>query len=82
MPNNTSFQLSEITSQEELFTVRNNYRQRTIKVYKHPTAVDNVISVGIPFGKTLDDAIICDEPKTVWKREINQLPDRRYFIQN
>ena len=79
--NNTKFELSTVEQIAEfkkdamlLKTVVSKWRQRTIRLYKHPCDSNRVISIGVSFpvkdGTTSIMSVVADEPKTVWRREL------------
>ena len=80
--NNTTFAIAQISSFEPIFTVHNEWRQREVTVYKHPTDENKVVSVGIPFGCGINSAIICEENVSEWKGHLdeNRETGRVYFI--
>ena len=75
--NNTDLDLStldDITEWElklvPLVTVRNNYRERNIQVYDHPTDSNRVITIGTTFNGS-DMIVVADEWKKDWGRELS-----------
>ncbi len=52
-----------------LLGFNNNWRQRYVEVYEHPTDQARVISVGFPFGQ-LADHVICDEERSAYDHRI------------
>ena len=66
--NNTGFELATIETWPLLFTVRNNYRERTVTVYNHPTDTELLITVGKPFDG--GGPAICWERKSDWRSSL------------
>lgn len=62
--NSTPFELMEIETWPLLVTVRNEWRQRLVTVYSHPTEDTKVITVGKPFNG--GEPIICLESRDDW----------------
>jgi hypothetical protein len=62
--NSTPFTLAEIENWPLLLTVKNNWRQRLVTVYSHPTDANSVVTVGKPFDGS--GPIICIERREEW----------------
>ena len=73
--NNTQFDPDQFASEEPLKIVCNNWRQRTIRLYAHPTDTDRVVSVGVSFD--LSTRVVADESRSEWARE---LESRSHFV--
>ena len=52
--------------------LRNDWRQRHVTVYDHPTDPDQVISVGVPFDGS--KPIVCEEPRSAYREVIAHYP--------
>lgn len=62
--NSTPFTLDTIQTWPLLVTVKNNWRQRMVTVFPHPTDTTKVVTVGKPFNGT--EPIICIESREDW----------------
>jgi len=77
--NNTGLPLETIEALTVLFTVTNKWRERNIRVYKHPTLPGKLISVGVSFD--LRTTTVCEETEDQWQYELDELPWRQHFVQ-
>lgn len=66
--NNTTTSLEDIQTRRLLCVVRNNWRQRNIRLYEHEDP-NMVYSVGVSFDMT--SVVICRETRKQWQRELN-----------
>jgi hypothetical protein len=64
LSNGTKFSLENIEKFELLGHTVNNWRQRRINLYAHPTDPNLLISVGVAFDRTA--VIVCEEPREQW----------------
>ena len=48
---------------------RNNWRQRWVEVYDHPTNPDKVVAFGLPFDGRKE--VICVEDRSEYTRQLN-----------
>lgn len=62
--NSTPWPLDLIRSFTLLFRVKNEWRQRMVEVYQHPTNPGQVVSVGVPFTCADTAAIIAAEDRS------------------
>ena len=67
--NNTNVELSEIQTKKLLCQIRNNWRQRNIRLYEHPDT-NMVYSVGMAFD--MSSVVVCQETKKQWCRELSK----------
>jgi hypothetical protein len=67
--NRTNLTIEQVNDLEELKRGKNNWRQRTIRLLKHPTDTARVISDGISYDQSM--RVIADELKTDWERELS-----------
>ena len=66
--NRTPFTADEIREFTVLKYVRNEWRQRNITLYQHPTEEDKIVSAGLSFDQT--QVVVCVETKEEWAREL------------
>lgn len=78
--NHTPFTIAEITAMPLMFTVQNNWRQRNVTVYEHPSDAGKVVSVGISFDQRM--VVIAEETREEWARQIEELPWQQHFVLN
>lgn len=62
--NNTTFKVEEIAGFKLLGMTKNNWRQRNIALYQHPTEEDKVVSHGATFDNRM--IVICVDKKEEW----------------
>ncbi len=53
---------------KKLGTYRNNWRERQVTLYVHPTDETRLISVGVSFHDGQE--IVCDEPRNSYPRQL------------
>lgn len=66
--NNTQWTVDEIRGFKFIHAFTNNWRQRFIEIYQHPTAENRVLTIGSNLDKSAQ--IVCDEHRDDYKREI------------
>lgn len=70
--NNTSYPIEDIKKMEPIGKCRNNWRQRNITLYQHPTLPDRILSIGIHFNE--EQTIVCDELKQDHRNTLEAFP--------
>jgi hypothetical protein len=77
--NNTGLPLETIEALPVLFTVKNFWRERDIRVYRHPHKPGKLISVGVSFDQLT--TTVCEETEDQWQHELDELQWRQHFVQ-
>jgi hypothetical protein len=74
MANSENITLETVKGKPVIGRLKNNWRQRDVTVYDHPTNPNMVVSVGVPFGSSEKDAVVCVEEREAFARVINLYP--------
>jgi hypothetical protein len=60
---------------EPLFEIKNNWRQRQVKVYKHPFDDSLLVTAGHPFAG--GEPVVCEEAKDLYKHNLKVAEERK-----
>lgn len=71
--NSENITIETIKGKPVIGLLKNNWRQRHVTIYDHPTNPEMVVSVGVPFNNT--EQIVCVEERTAYARVISRYPE-------
>ena len=57
-----------------LFEIKNNWRQRQVKVYKHPFDDNLLVTVGFPFAG--GEPVVCEEEREIYRHNLRVASER------
>lgn len=66
--NRTEFTVDQIRGFKFIHAFTNNWRQRFVEIYQHPTNEERVLTIGSNLDKSAQ--IVCEEHHDDYKREI------------
>lgn len=78
--NCTEFTKEQIASLEFIGNTVNNYSNRNIRLYVHPTNPDNVISIGTTFNGEM--TVIADETRLAWATALDYIAHGKVYVRD
>lgn len=78
--NRTEFSKEQIASLEFIGNTVNNWSNRNIKLYVHPTNPDNVISIGTTFDGGM--TVIADETRLAWATALDYIVHGKVYVRD
>lgn len=76
--NSTCFSDEEIAKLKLIGRVVNNWRQRNVNLYEHPSDPNSLISEGITFDGQM--RVICDESRQEWATALDYIAHGKVFV--